>query len=578
MAITEKQTDPGIIELVRSAAADTTELVKQQIELTKAEVKESVKTAGSSFGMIAVGLFILLLGVIFLLVTLAYVLVQLGLQVWAGFGIVTLVLLLVGGIIALVGIRRSKTPRPRTFDGRPRGDQIHVQRLTGASCGHAVRGDPRAGAVDPPTRSGQRCAVPPRRGGPGPLVILLHGFPQFWWTWREYLPALAAAGYRAAAMDLRGYGGSDHSPRGYDPTTLSNDVLGVIACLGEPSAVIVGHGWGAHIGWTAARRSRMVTGLTAISAPTRCVYGSRRASSRSSRRGGTPCATSGPWLAGTGLRHGQCAVCGSRRSWSPGRSSGGGSPRGLRPLPGGVPHRQHRALRDGVPPMGLAQLRARRWPPVQHLDGRGSRSSNRSCIHGRQDPTVLAATTTGSGDYVAGPRFGADRRVWAFSARGAPGGRAADAAGVAGRARVGDSPVGADSASLHSRWTYAQPLDIGTAVGLGRPAQLQRRYPTPTSVPNSNACALAIRPRPTSRRTLYREQVPVSAGMLVGGVTQGPGPHLFVSANPVRLYCCELAKMTPAYRPSRVKAADRQVAQDDPATHDEDLAGFVGLP
>ena len=56
-------------------------------------------------------------------------------------------------------------------------------------------------------------------------------------------------------------------PRGYDPTTLSNDVLGVIVCLGEPSAVIVGHGWGAHIGWTAARRSRMVTGLTAISAP-----------------------------------------------------------------------------------------------------------------------------------------------------------------------------------------------------------------------------------------------------------------------------------------------------------------------
>jgi uncharacterized membrane protein YqjE len=109
MAITEKQTDPSIIELVRSAAADTTELVKQQIELTKAEVKENVKTAGSSFGMIAVGLFILLLGLIFLLVTLAYVLVQLGLQVWAGFGIVTLVLLLVGGIIALVGIRRSKT-------------------------------------------------------------------------------------------------------------------------------------------------------------------------------------------------------------------------------------------------------------------------------------------------------------------------------------------------------------------------------------------------------------------------------------------------------------------------------------
>ena len=103
--------------------------------------------------------------------------------------------------------------------------------------------------------------------GEGPLVIFLHGFPQYWWTWRAYLPALAAAGYRAAAMDLRGYGGSDHSPRGYDPTTLSNDVLGVISCLGEQSAVIVGHGWGAHIGWTSARRSRMIRGITSISAP-----------------------------------------------------------------------------------------------------------------------------------------------------------------------------------------------------------------------------------------------------------------------------------------------------------------------
>ncbi len=52
--------------------------------------------------------------------------------------------------------------------------------------------------------------------GDGPLVLLLHGFPQFWWTWRHQLPALADAGYRAVAMDLRGFGGSDHTPRGYD--------------------------------------------------------------------------------------------------------------------------------------------------------------------------------------------------------------------------------------------------------------------------------------------------------------------------------------------------------------------------
>jgi len=109
MAITSKQTDPSIIELVRSAAADTTELVKQQIELTKTEVKESVRTAGSSIGMIVAGASILGIGAIFLLVTIAYVLVQLGLPVWAGFGIVTLFLLLVGAIITFVGIRRAKT-------------------------------------------------------------------------------------------------------------------------------------------------------------------------------------------------------------------------------------------------------------------------------------------------------------------------------------------------------------------------------------------------------------------------------------------------------------------------------------
>ena len=109
MAIDTKQTDPGVIELVRSAAADTTELVKQQIELTKAEIKENAQKAGSSFGMIAAGIAIVGMGGIFLLVTLAYVLVELGLPVWAGFGIVTLVLLLVGGIITLVGAKRAKS-------------------------------------------------------------------------------------------------------------------------------------------------------------------------------------------------------------------------------------------------------------------------------------------------------------------------------------------------------------------------------------------------------------------------------------------------------------------------------------
>jgi pimeloyl-ACP methyl ester carboxylesterase len=104
--------------------------------------------------------------------------------------------------------------------------------------------------------------------GDGPLVLLLHGFPLFWWTWRHQLTALAAAGYRAVAMDMRGYGGSDKPPRGYDPLTLTMDVTGVIRSLGEPDAAIVGHGWGGFMGWTAATlRPKIVRRLVAVSAP-----------------------------------------------------------------------------------------------------------------------------------------------------------------------------------------------------------------------------------------------------------------------------------------------------------------------
>jgi pimeloyl-ACP methyl ester carboxylesterase len=104
--------------------------------------------------------------------------------------------------------------------------------------------------------------------GDGPLVVLVHGFPTFWWTWRRQLRSLAAAGYRAVAMDMRGYGGSDHTPHGYDPLTLAADVAGVIRTLGEPSAVVVGHGWGGLVAWTAAaQHPDVVRGLVAVGMP-----------------------------------------------------------------------------------------------------------------------------------------------------------------------------------------------------------------------------------------------------------------------------------------------------------------------
>ncbi|HZB19333.1 MAG TPA: alpha/beta hydrolase [Blastococcus sp.] len=102
--------------------------------------------------------------------------------------------------------------------------------------------------------------------GAGPLVLLLHGFPQFWWTWRSQLTDLAAAGFHVVAPDLRGYGASDKPPRGYDLPTLSADVAALVRALGEQEAVVVGHDWGGLLGWTmAALHPRSVRRLVVLS-------------------------------------------------------------------------------------------------------------------------------------------------------------------------------------------------------------------------------------------------------------------------------------------------------------------------
>ena len=79
--------------------------------------------------------------------------------------------------------------------------------------------------------------------GKGPLVLMVHGFPESWYSWRHQLHALAAAGYRAAAIDVRGYGRSS-APAGIDEYRMTKHVadnLGVVEALGETSATIVGH-------------------------------------------------------------------------------------------------------------------------------------------------------------------------------------------------------------------------------------------------------------------------------------------------------------------------------------------------
>src|ERR1700730_5481352 len=85
--------------------------------------------------------------------------------------------------------------------------------------------------------------------GEGPLVLLLHGFPESWYSWRHQLPALAAAGYRAVAIDVRGYGRSSKpgDVAAYRMLDLVEDNVTVVHALGEQAAVIVGHDWGATI-------------------------------------------------------------------------------------------------------------------------------------------------------------------------------------------------------------------------------------------------------------------------------------------------------------------------------------------
>lgn len=101
-----------------------------------------------------------------------------------------------------------------------------------------------------------------------PLVLLLHGFGEFWWSWRHQLAPLAAAGFRPIAVDLRGYGDSDKPPRGYDGWTLADDIDGLIRALGHDEAAIVGHADGGLGAWaTATLKPTKVSRIAVIGSP-----------------------------------------------------------------------------------------------------------------------------------------------------------------------------------------------------------------------------------------------------------------------------------------------------------------------
>jgi pimeloyl-ACP methyl ester carboxylesterase len=238
--------------------------------------------------------------------------------------------------------------------------------------------------------------------GEGPLVLLVHGWPQFWWSWRHQLTALAEAGFRAVAMDLRGVGGSDHTPRGYDPANLALDITGVIRSLGEPDAALVGHDWGGFLAWTAAAmRPALVRRLAVVSA----AHPRRMRRALLTDPGQIAAADhllgfQRPWLPERALVADEAAQVGAYLSaWT--------GPRGL----------DEKALLTYrramlIPGTAHCSVEPYRWlmRSMGRPDGfQFSRRMKREIrtpvlhLHGALDPVLLTRTAAGSGAYVAAP-------------------------------------------------------------------------------------------------------------------------------------------------------------------------------
>jgi pimeloyl-ACP methyl ester carboxylesterase len=106
--------------------------------------------------------------------------------------------------------------------------------------------------------------------GSGPLVVLCHGWPESWYSWRHQLLALAAAGFRVVAPDQRGFGQTDkpEAIETYNMLNLVGDIVGLVNALDEESAVVVGHDWGSRVAWNCAlMRNDLFRGLGLLSDP-----------------------------------------------------------------------------------------------------------------------------------------------------------------------------------------------------------------------------------------------------------------------------------------------------------------------
>jgi pimeloyl-ACP methyl ester carboxylesterase len=236
--------------------------------------------------------------------------------------------------------------------------------------------------------------------GSGPLVMLVHGFPEFWWSWHHQLVSLAEAGYHVVAPDLRGYGASDKPPRGYDAPTLSADLAGLVRALGERDAIFVGHDWGGHLAWsTAALHPNVVRRLVVLSIAHPLRMQEAMFSDRRQRKASRYILRFQlPWAPERWIVANDAANVGSLlHSW-------GG--------PGFPDAETERNCREAMqiryaPHRSLEYYR---WAvrSLRRSDGRRYRQAMTAPVtaptlqlHGAVDPCVLAATAVGSSRYVA---------------------------------------------------------------------------------------------------------------------------------------------------------------------------------
>ena len=239
--------------------------------------------------------------------------------------------------------------------------------------------------------------------GSGPLVLLLHGFPMYWYTWRTLVPQLAEAGYRAVAIDLRGYGGSDKTPHGYDPLSLATDILGVVRSLGARDAVVVGHGWGGLLAWTLARTNPdVVRAIAPVSMPHPNVLREALLRNGAQRRAARYVwGYQVPILPERRLVHDDASAVGRilrERSAHTGW------------LDDGVESNFRAAMLATA--SAHCALEYHRWAirSIPRRDGRAFTSVLESPVampvlqvHGRLDPSILLSSVAGSADFAAGP-------------------------------------------------------------------------------------------------------------------------------------------------------------------------------